>query len=66
MRSECWEYEPCAAKLSIARVLVDDQQGPDAIGATTRAESVDWSQQFGDNSNCCAPPRAKMQQRPRK
>ena len=36
MRSEWWEYEPCAAKLSIARVLVDDQQGPDAIGATTR------------------------------
>ena len=56
MRSEWWEYEPCAAKLSIARVLVDDQQGPDAIGATTRAESVDWPQQFGDHSNCRAPP----------
>ena len=66
MRSEWWEYEPCAAKLSIARVLVDDQQGPGAIGATARAESVDWPQQFGDNSNCRAPPRAKMQQRPRK
>ena len=30
MRSEWWEYEPCAAKLSIARVLVDDQPGEDA------------------------------------
>ena len=36
MRSEWWEYEPCAAKLSIARVLVDDQQSPGAIGATER------------------------------
>ena len=39
MRSEWWEYEPCAAKLSIARVLVDDQQSPGAIGATHTSHS---------------------------